>query len=135
MYDRYFDGGGDDTREAVLRRAYALGVASVCDDPEPGEYDRLKRDAPGAYDESIVELAYEEGRARALDLEAEAKIKSDEEIWDRLVESEFGADGSNAGSADDDAAEGVPEAIRSPDSGGPKEGPPDRLDLPSFLRR
>ena len=130
MYDRYFD---EDTytSEEILERAYALGVASVCGDPDAGEYDRLRRDTPDAYDESIVELAYDEGRAKALDLEADA---DDEEIWDRLVTSEFDGDRPNAGTAAD-AADGVPDAIRSSGAGDRREGPPERLDLPSFLRR
>lgn len=131
MYDRYFDEEDTYTSEEVLERAYALGVASVCGDPDADEYDRLRRNSPDAYDESIVELAYDEGRAKALDLEADA---DGEEIWERLVTSEFDADGSNAGTAAD-AADGFPDAIRSPDADDPREGPPERLDLPSFLRR
>lgn len=131
MYDRYFDEEDTYTSEEVLERAYALGVASVCGDPDADGYDRLRRNSPDAYDESIVELAYDEGRAKALDLEVDA---NDEEIWDRLVTSEFDADGSNAGIAAD-AAEGFPDAIRSPDADDQLEGPPECLDLPSFLRR
>lgn len=132
MYDRYFGDEDTYTSEDVLERAYALGVASVCGDPDEETYDRLRRNAPDAYDESIVELAYDEGRAKALDLEADA---DDEEIWDRLVTSEFDTDGSTAGTEAADAADGFPDAIRSPDSGDPSEGPPERLDLPPFLRR
>lgn len=133
MYDRYFDDKRTDTSDEVLRRAYALGVASVCGDPDEETYDRLRRDSPDTYDESIIELAYDEGRARALNLESDAE--ADEEIWERLVTSEFDGEGSSASTASEDAADGLPDAIRSPDSGGPREGPPDRLGLPSFLRR
>jgi hypothetical protein len=131
MYDRYFEEGDTYTSEEVLERAYALGVASVCGDPDADEYDRLRRNSPDAYDGSIIELAYDEGRAKALGLEVDA---NDEEIWDRLVTSEFDTGGSNAGTAAD-AAEGFPDAIRSPDASDRREGPPERLDIPSFLRR
>jgi len=134
MYDRYFDDEDTYTSEDVLERAYALGVASVCGDPDEDTYDRLRRNSPDAYDESIVELAYDEGRAKALDLEADADADG-EEIWERLVTSEFDPDGSTAGTDSADAADGLPDAIRSPESGDPSEGPPERLDLPSFLRR
>ncbi|MFQ3283888.1 MAG: hypothetical protein ACI9TI_002198 [Natronomonas sp.] len=133
MYDRYFEDERTYTSDEVLRRAYALGVASVCGDPDEETYDRLRRGSPDTYDESIIELAYDEGRARALNLEADAE--ADEEIWERLVASEFDGEGLSAGTASEDTTDGLPDAIRSPDSGGPKEGPPDRLDLPSFLRR
>lgn len=126
MYDRIDDDGEYATNE-VLERAYALGVASVCGDPEEDAYDRLKANSPDAYDESIVELAYEEGRANALKLEPE--VDDSETVWERLVASEFGWIESA-----DDAPAGTPETIRPPGEG-IDEGPPECLDLPRFLRR
>jgi len=131
MYDSYFDKKGEYASREVLDRAYALGVASVCGDPDRTAYDDLKRNSPDAYDESIVELAYEEGRASALDIEGEAE---DEEIWEQLVESEFGSDYSEA-EPREGRTEGIPEVLRRRKDTGPAEGPPGRLDLPSFLRR
>lgn len=130
MYDRYFDDSTDYTSKEVLNRAYALGVASVCGDPDDGEYERLKRASPDAYDETIVELAYEEGRASALELEAEEAIEA-ETVWERLVEREFEGIVPEKPSLPD----GLPEALGGFDQRGPRDGPPDRLDLPSFLRR
>ena len=69
MYDSYFGETEEYTSREALDRAYALGVASVCGDPDEAAYDDLKRNSPDTYDESIVELAYEEGRANALDIE------------------------------------------------------------------
>lgn len=129
MYESYFDDDVDYTSEAVLERAYALGVASVCDTPGSEEYERLKANSPDAYDESILELAYEEGRARALSLEADDE--PDEEIWERLVEQELG-DSSGDDAETDTPADGLPESLsESPLS----DGPPESLSLPSFLRR
>ncbi|MEF8778847.1 MAG: hypothetical protein V5A36_08040 [Natronomonas sp.] len=130
MYEQYFDEAEEYTTQEVLKRAYALGVASVCDDPDEAAYEKLKRRSPDTYDESIVELAYEEGRAEALQLEASEE--TDDEIWDRLVEGTFEqqpVDGSTG------TPDGLPEALSGPDGTGPEEGLPDRLDLPSFLRR
>ncbi len=129
MYDRYFEESGGDTSREVLDRAYALGVASVCGDPDEAAYDRLKRRSPDAYDETIIELAYDEGRANALDLEASETNVDGEGIWERLVEAEFGDEYGS------DSADGVPEALRKPDRNAHLKGPPERLDLPSFLRR
>lgn len=130
MYDRYFDDSVDYTSKEVLKRAYALGVASVCDDLDDGEYERLKRASPDAYDETIVELAYDEGRANALDLEAE-ETADPETIWERLVERQF--DGVEL--AEHSRRDGLPEALDGFDQSGPKAGLPEQLDLPSFLRR
>ena len=128
MYERFFEDSSEYTTDEVLGRAYALGVASVCGDPDEGAYDRLKRRSPDTYDETIVELAYEEGRAGALDLEADEADA--ETIWERLVEAEF--------DRDDDGSEqtgGVPDALRVPERTTPVDGMPDRFDLPSFLQR
>jgi hypothetical protein len=118
------------TTARILEHAYALGVASVCGDHDEHEaaYDRLKRESPDAYDESIIELAYDEGRASALDLEAEGT--DEETVWERLVETEFDWIGSET----DSRPAKVPETVRPP-NGEPPEGPPEKLDLPSFLRR
>jgi len=75
MYDSYFDKKGEYASREVLDRAYALGVASVCGDPDRTAYDDLKRNSPDAYDESIVELAYEEGRASALDIRGRPRTR------------------------------------------------------------
>ena len=131
MYDSYFEETAEYANREVLDRAYALGVASVCGDPDEAAYGDLKRNSPDTYDESIVELAYGEGRADALELEGKA---DDEAVWEQLVESEFGSDYSET-EAREDRTEGIPDALRGPKNTGPAEGPPERLDLPSFLRR
>ncbi len=129
MYDRYFDERSEYTTDEVLERAYALGVASVCGTPDEGAYDRLKNRSPDAYDESIVELAYDEGRAKALELET--ADEDNETIWNRLVEETL----AEPGTADrPDRPESLPEFLSVP-KGTTKGGLPDSLDLPSFLRR
>jgi hypothetical protein len=126
MYERYFDDESTDyTSEEVLRRAYALGVASVCGDPDGDEYDRLRRNSPDTYDETILELAYDEGRAKALDLEAE--LEDDREIWERLVETEL----EPSDGAVPDRSSGLPGILESP----AHAELPERLGLPEFLRR
>lgn len=130
MYDRYFEDVEGYTTADVLERAYALGVASVCGDPDDREYERLKRESPDAYDETIIELAYDEGRAKALKLEAEEI--DDDTIWEQLVEVELDAERA---ASEDDPKSDVPDSIRAPAWLKRSEGPPERLDLPAFLRR
>jgi hypothetical protein len=130
MYDQHFDEADEYTTRETLERAYALGVQSVCDDPDEAAYERLKERSPDSYDRSIVELAYEEGRAEALELEA-----SDEEsgeIWERLVETDAAPDavGDRTG-----PSENLPGLLSRDDDAGSKAELPDSLDLPSFLRR
>ena len=129
MYDRYFEESSEYTTDEVLERAYALGVASVCGDPDEDAYDRLKRRSPDTYDETIVELAYEEGRAGALDLKSEET--DSEAIWEQLVETEVEKKGDDS----ERTAGGAPDALRAPEGTSPVDGLPDSLDLPSFLRR
>lgn len=128
MYD-VIDEGETYTTETVLERAYALGVASVCGDRDESAYERLKQNSPGAYDESIIELAYDEGRAQALEFEAESGDPDD--VWEALVETAF--EWARTGS-EDGSDESLPGAIKPPE-GGLEEGPPESLDLPSFLQR
>ena len=88
VYGRTFD---DDPagldRDDVLHRAFALGVAVSLEEPVPdGELDRLKGEVAGRYGESLVELAYDEGRTRGRsppgeDPDAEA-------VWEELVETD-----------------------------------------------
>lgn len=129
MYDRYFDEQDEYTTTEVLRRAYALGVASVCDDPDDEAYERLKQRSPDSYDRSIIELAYDEGRAEALDLEG--TVENSEAIWDRLVETTLDPETDDGA----DLPEGLPELLSGGDGTGPAAGLPESLDLPSFLRR
>ena len=128
MYD-VIDAGETYTTDDVLERAYALGVASVCGEPDESAYDRLRRNSPDAYDESIIELAYDEGRARALELEAEGS--SSDDVWEELVETAFAWARPDS---EEPSEASLPEALKPPESG-LKEGPPETLDLPSFLRR
>lgn len=129
MYDKYFDEQDEYTTAEVLQRAYAFGVASVCSDPDDEAYERLKRRSPDSYDRSLIELAYEEGRAEALDLEG--TVEDSETIWNRLVETTLDPETDD----ETDLPEGLPELLSGGDGTGPAAGLPESLDLPSFLRR
>lgn len=129
MYDRYFDEASEYTEQEALKRAYALGVESVCGDSDDATYERLKQRSPDTYDKSIVELAYDEGRAKALELEAAEEDR--ERIWERLVETTFEHEAADR----TDSPGGLPELLSGPNEVGPAAGAPDSLDLPAFLRR
>lgn len=132
MYDSYFDSDDDIDAEDAIRRAYALGVASVCSNPDDdAEYEHLRQASPDSYDESLLELAFEEGRAKALKLESKA---DDEEVWEILVESELGASGPEKTKRDPPGPTGLPDALTRSKRDA-KNRLPESLELPSFLRK
>ena len=128
MYDRLFDTEWEDiTREEAVERAFALGVASGVGSGRPAELDRVLEAFPSSYDRSLVTLAYDEGRTKALDAVAEAD--DDEAVWNELVDAAGAPRGTPVSAA-------LPGAITELTlTEGPEEGPPSSLDLPSILRR
>ncbi|MFW6317927.1 MAG: hypothetical protein ACOC06_05600 [Halorubrum sp.] len=130
MYERTFGTEWEDlTREEAVERAFALGVAAGVDSPRPEELDRVLEAFPGSYDRSIVELAYDEGRTKALEAKAERDDPDDEDVWRSLV------DGAGT-PREPPVPAALPGAIRELTlTDGPREGPPSSLDLPSMLRK
>jgi hypothetical protein len=128
MYDRTFGTEWDElSREEAVRRAFALGVAEGMGNRRSAELDRVREAFPSAYDRTLVELAYDEGRTKALDAADDAD--DPEEVWHALVDGE-----------------GVPRTppVRAALPGAitdltltdpPREGPPSSLDFPSMLRK
>jgi hypothetical protein len=68
----------------VIERGYALGVAEVLGEEHEGEYDRLEAQTGSAYERSMLELSYQDGKKEARGTEATA----DEAVWSELVEDE-----------------------------------------------
>ena len=130
MYDRTFGTEWDDlSREEAVERAFALGVAAGVDSARPEELERVLEAFPGSYDQSIVELAYDEGRTKALEAKAERDNPDDEAVWRSLVDGRGETRESPVPAA-------LPGAIRELTlTDGPREGPPSSLDLPSMLRK
>ncbi|WP_128903731.1 hypothetical protein [Halorubrum amylolyticum] len=128
MYDRTFGTEWNDlTREEAVERAFALGVADGVGSERPAELDRVLGAFENAYDRSLIELAYDEGRTKALDAAAEADDA--EAVWDRLVDGAGSPRGPPVSAA-------LPGAITELTlTRGPREGPPSSLDLPSMLRK
>ncbi|MFB6234996.1 MAG: hypothetical protein ABEH81_01665 [Halopenitus sp.] len=126
MYDRSF---GTDwstlDRESAIERAFALGVAEACGESFPDEYARVRQALPGSYDQSIVELAYEEGRTKALTLEREGE----EDVWETLVDEETKT------AAESPLPEAMPGALASREFLTRSTGPPESLDRPEFLQK
>ena len=130
MYDRTFGTEWEDlSREEAVERAFALGVTAGVDSPRPDELDRVLEAFPGTYDRSIVELAYDEGRTKALEAKAERDDPDDEAVWSSLVNGHGAPREAPVPAA-------LPGAIRELTlTERPREGPPSSLDLPSMLRK
>lgn len=71
-------------RTEILRRAFALGVAAACGQQDLREYERLYTTVDRAYDQSLVELAYGEGKQKGSKLRRE--VSDVELVWKTLVE-------------------------------------------------
>ncbi len=128
MYDRLFGTEWEDiTREEAVKRAFALGVAAGLGSGRPTELERVIGAFSGAYDRSLVELAYDEGRTKALD--AAVETDDEEAVWNELVDA-AGTPRSAPISAS------LPGAITELTlTRGPEEGPPSSLDFPSMLQK
>jgi hypothetical protein len=127
MYDRTFGTEWDElTREEAVRRAFALGVAEGVGNRRPEELDRVMEAFPSAYDRSLVELAYDEGRTKAL---AAAEADDPKEVWDALVDGE-------GTPREPPVRAALPGAITELTlTRPPRKGPPSSLDMPSMLRK
>jgi|AntRauMinimDraft_4_1070384.scaffolds.fasta_scaffold00026_25 hypothetical protein len=128
MYDRLFGTEWEDlSREDAVERAFALGVAAGVGDERPAELDRVLSSFSGAYDRSLVELAYDEGRTKALAAATEAD--SSTEVWNELIDP-VGAPLTPPVSA------ALPGALSKLTlTNRPESGPPSSLDFPSMLRK
>lgn len=118
-----------DADEAV-ERAYAIGVAERLGESNRAELERLYDAVEAAYDRSLVELAYGQGRTEAVEVATESDPDSEAELWSELVTSDVPVDEEAA----TDQPQGLPPALGfgealdlpAPDS-------TDALDLPEFL--
>lgn len=126
MYeDRYGTDWTTLDREAAVDRAYALGVATACGAPDDHERDRLIAVGDTAYDRSMIELAYQEGKTHAYNRKREC---SDEQsVWTELV--------GETDPISPREREFFPGALSRFSAMLPPERQPDLLDLPSFLQR
>jgi hypothetical protein len=118
-------------REEAVRRAYAIGGATVLGEDLDDEYERVLSEGASNYGRNLVELAYNEGR-RLASLET---TKGDEapvpdRVWRTLVD--------RTTVSIDDARAGEPAADRAmlgrPRRGKPSDRDLERVRLPSFLR-
>ena len=126
MYERTYGIDWEElTRREAIDRAYALGVVAGVDAEPPEEFDRLRSAVESPYDRSLVELAYDEGRTKAL----EAPESEPEAVWERLVDER----GSPKSPPVPAALPGALSDLTVPAK--PREGPPSSLEFPTMFRK
>lgn len=129
-YRRDYDDWDSLTLEEAIDRAYALGVAASFDEYQPGELEAIREEMDSAYNRTLVDLAFDEGRNEALGLDAE----SADAVWDDLVGSTPGTvapeEVPTGGRGGLPAALDKVEALDRPDV-----DRRDAVDLPDFLEK
>jgi len=145
MYDDSFDTDWDPEdvgREEAVWRAYALGAAAALGDTHPGEYRKLV----SATGRSLVEMAYDEGKTEAANLDSELAAGGDEDdldfpdretaVWSKLItyRKEEG-DEIDAGRGGGRERDDLPDLLRRIDLDSLNRDDLDRLRLPDFLSK
>lgn len=134
---RYEDSYGTDwtslEKDEAIDRAYALGVAASLGQFHAAELEAIRDEVDSAYDRSVVELAFDEGRTAALEAESGTEA-GDGAVWSDLVE------GRTVTVDPDDVPtggrQGLPEAIDKADALDRVElDHRDATELPEFLER
>ena len=143
MYEDSFDTDWDPEhvgREEGVWRAYALGAAAALGDTHPGEYRKLV----SATGRSLVEMAYDEGKTEAANLDSELASGGGDDalefpdretaVWSKLIEyreeegEELDSTGGGGRERDD-----LPELLRRIDLDSLGRDDLGRLRLPDFL--
>ncbi|RQG86762.1 hypothetical protein EA462_16645 [Natrarchaeobius halalkaliphilus] len=140
MYDTHFgtDWETIDSHEEVVRRAFALGVATRLGENYPDELDRLGAVIETSYDQSFVELAYHKGRTEA-GATKRTSDADDEEVWDTLVEEKIvieAPDEESTGAFDGEELyerTSLPGALQLVGIDTLPDDSTDRVSRPSFL--
>jgi hypothetical protein len=134
LYDREYDTEWTSLdRDEATERAYALGVAESLGEYNREEFEAVHDEMDTAYDQSMVELAFREGKTEGREARPAAD-DGEEAVWNDLVEGEtvtVDEDDVPTGGRD-----GIPEAVDKIDA---IERPdPDEIeatDRPDFLDR
>ncbi|MFT4921986.1 MAG: hypothetical protein ACI8XM_001194 [Haloarculaceae archaeon] len=87
-YERAYGTGWDTLdKDEAIDRAYALGVAASLGEYLPEELEAVRAEMDTAYNKSVVDLAFEEGKSEARDVDVEA-TDDEQAVWSELVEGE-----------------------------------------------
>lgn len=121
-------------KDEATERAYALGVAESLGEYNREEFEAVHDEMDTAYNRSMVELAFREGKNEGREVQPPGDDRGGEAVWDELVEGEVvtvDEEGVPTGGRD-----GVPEAVDKMDAiERPNPDEIDATDRPEFLDR
>ena len=129
--EHYGTGWATLDKDEATERAYALGVAESLGEYNRDEFEAVHDKMDTAYNTSIVELAFREGKNDGREA-APAGDADENDVWRALVEGETGAvdeDDLPTGGRD-----GIPEAVEKFEAlDRPNPDEIDATDRPDFL--
>jgi len=132
-YERAYGSWDSLEKDEAIQRAYALGVAASIGEFHPDELDAVREEVDSAYDKSVVDLAFDEGKTEAREADADP-AEEGEAVWSDLVEGEtvtVDPDDVPTGGRD-----GLPEAIDKIEAlDRPEMDSTDAVDRPDFLEK
>lgn len=121
-------------KDEAIDRAYALGVAASLGEYHPEELERVRAEMDTSYNKSVVDLAFDEGKNEARELDADAAQSAADPIWAELVEGESATveeDKIPTGGRD-----GLPTAMDKMDAlERPKPDKNEAIERPEFLEK
>jgi hypothetical protein len=118
----------------ATERAYALGVAESLGEYNREEFEAVHDEMDTAYNRSMVELAFREGKNEGRGIQPPGTDRDDEAVWNELVEGEtVTVDEEELPTGGHD---GIPEAVDMVDAiERPDPDEIDATDRPEFLDR
>jgi hypothetical protein len=143
MYEESFSTEWDEDdlgREEAVWRAYALGVAAILGEQNPEEYRQLV----AAAGRSLVEMAYDEGKSSAAELDRELASEGladldrefpsrEDAVWSKLVRYEQEGGGELGYTSEAKSRTDLPAFLEKVDLDALDPEDLDRLRLPEFL--
>jgi hypothetical protein len=120
-------------KDEAIDRAYALGVAASLGEYHPDELDRVRAQMDTAYNKSVVDLAFDEGKNEARELDVDS-AERDDPVWTELVEGETAV-------VDEDEVptggrDGLPDALEKMEAlDKPEPGKNEAVERPDFLEK
>ncbi len=119
-------------KDEAIDRAYALGVVASLGEYLPEELERIRSEMDTAYNKSVVDLAFDEGKNEAREVDVDTDNREKAAVWSKLVEGEsvtVDEDDVPTGGRD-----GLPSAIDKMDAlDKPDPDKNEAIERPDFL--
>lgn len=138
LYEDRFDTNWDSlSRKEAMDRAFALGVARSLGEHHEAEFEAVREEMGTNYDESIVELAFEEGKSKTKKRKQSVDSDDDDEaVWEWVISDEL--EDVEPPDRDEETsterATDLPAAVRETTDATDRPDPdPEQTDFPDFL--